>query len=100
MEAGAESSPTAASTTRHAQVLQIEPHGEKTACNLSDGGRILVSNLLAAQVRPGDEIDFPLAFASNAGTEMYIHKNPPSLRQHRSQSATPPSQRATNVSSS
>jgi hypothetical protein len=63
-------------------VLQIEPHGEKTACNLSEGGRILVSNLLAAQVRPGDEIDFPLAFASDAGPEIYIHKNPPSPRHH------------------
>jgi hypothetical protein len=81
MEAGAESSPTPTSSIRHAQVHQIEPHGEKTACNLSEGGRILVSNLLAAQVRPGDEIDFPLAFASDAGTEIYIHKNPPSPRQ-------------------
>jgi len=81
MEAAAESSPTATSSIRHAQVLQIEPHGEKTACNLSEGGRILVSNLLAAHVRPGDEIDFPLAFASDAGAEIYIHKNPPSPRQ-------------------
>jgi hypothetical protein len=70
------------SSIRHAQVLQIEPHGEKTACNLSEGGRILVSNLLAAHAHTGDEIDFPLAFASDAGTEIYIHKNPPSPRQH------------------
>ncbi|MHB8655554.1 MAG: J domain-containing protein [Terriglobia bacterium] len=81
MEAEAESSPTPTSSIRHAQVIQIEPHGEKTACCLSEGGRILVSNLLAAQVRPGDEIDFPLAFASDAGTEIFVHKNPPSPRQ-------------------
>ena len=81
MEAGVESSPAPTSSIRHAQVLQIEPLKDKTACNLSEGGRILVSNLLAAQVRPGDEIDFPLAFASDAGTEIYIHKNPPSPHQ-------------------
>ncbi|HLY62539.1 MAG TPA: hypothetical protein VKV95_17495 [Terriglobia bacterium] len=62
-------------------MLQIEPHGEKTACTLREGGRILVSNLLAAQLRPGDEIDFSLAFASDAETEIYIHKNTPSPRQ-------------------
>jgi hypothetical protein len=82
MEAGVESWSTPTSSIRHAQVLQIEPHGEKTACILSEGGRILVSNLLAAHVRTGDEIDFPLAFAPNAGTEIYIRKNPPSPRHH------------------
>ena len=81
MVAGVANPPTPTSSIRHAQVLQIEPHGEMTACNLSEGGRILISNLLAVQVRPGDEIDFPLAFASDAGTEIYIHKNPPSPRQ-------------------
>src|SRR6266567_4101405 len=81
MAAGVENPPRSASTIRHAQVLQIEPHGEKTAFNLSEGGRILVSNLFAAHLGPGDEITFPLAFASDAGTEIYIHKNPPLQRQ-------------------
>lgn len=82
MEAGVENPPTPTSSISHAQVLQIEPHGEKTTCSLSEGGRILISNLLAAQVRPGDEIEFPLAFASDVGSEIYIHKNPDSPRHH------------------
>src|SRR5712692_7055166 len=83
MEAGVESRPTAAAIIRRAQVLQIKPEGENRAsCVLSEGGRILVSNSLAAHIRAGDEIDFPLTFASDAGTEIYIHKNPPSPRHH------------------
>ena len=63
------------------RVLQIKPEGQKTACVLKESGRILVSNVLAAQIRPGDEIDFPIAFASpDARTEIYIHKNSASSR--------------------
>ena len=49
--------------------------GDKVACRFSDGGRVLLSAFLAAHVRPGDEIDFPLAIDSaGAGTELYIRK--------------------------
>ncbi len=80
MEAGIESRPTAAAIIRRAQVLQIKPEGENSAsCVLREGGRVLVSNILAAHVRPGDEIDFPVALDS-AGTEIYIRKTAPSAR--------------------
>src|SRR5207245_404962 len=77
MAAGVESRPATTSTVHHARVLEVKPEGENSAsCVLRVGGRILVSNLLAAHVRPGDEIDFPLALDS-AGTEIYIRKAAP-----------------------
>ncbi len=81
MEAGVETGASAAVIVRQAQVLQIKPEGEKTACILSDGGRVLVSNLLGAQIRPGDEIGFPVALdCAGAGTEIYIRRTSPSAR--------------------
>jgi hypothetical protein len=62
-------------------VLQIKPEGQKTACVLKEGGQVLVSNFLSAHICPGDEIDFPIAFASpEARTEIYVHKNSASPR--------------------
>jgi len=80
METEAEPRPTTAVTVRHAQVLRLEPEGDqprgqKTVCILKEGGRILVSNFLAAYIRPGDQIDCPLPLDSAvAGTEIYIRK--------------------------
>jgi hypothetical protein len=75
VEAKTEAPPATASSVRHARVVQIKPEGEKTACLLSHGSPVLVSNVLAAHVRPGDEIRFPLSLESNgAGTEVYIGK--------------------------
>ncbi len=80
MGAGVESRPAMTSVVHHAQVLQIKPVGENSAsCVLSEGGQILVSNLLAAHVQPGDKITFPVALDS-AGTEIYIRKRVPSAR--------------------
>ena len=68
-------------TARQAKVLQIKPEGQKTACILSEGGRVLLSNILAAHIRPGDEIDFPLGIDSaGAGTEIYVRRTSASAR--------------------
>src|SRR5208337_2298559 len=46
-----------------------------TLFNISGGGGILLSNFLGALIRPGDEINFPLANDSaEAGTEIYVRK--------------------------
>src|SRR5438128_7573030 len=81
MEAGVETRAVTAVTTRQAQVLEIQWEGERTACILSEGGRVLVSNFLAAHIRPGDEINFPVMLDSaDVGTEIYIRKTSPSAR--------------------
>ncbi len=81
MEAGVEPRPTMAVTVRHAQILRLQPEGQKTGCILKEGGRILVSNFLAAYIRPGDQIDCPLPLDSaGAGTEIYIRKASRSAR--------------------
>jgi hypothetical protein len=81
MEEGVETRAGPAVTTRQAQVLEIQWEGERTACILSEGGRVLVSNFLAAHIRPGDQINFPVALDSvGAGTEIYIRRASPSAR--------------------
>src|SRR5438552_6746407 len=81
MEAGVQAAAVIAETIRHGRVVEIKPEGGKVACRFSDGGRVLVSTSLAAHVRPGDEIDFPLAVDSaGAGTELYIRKTSSSGR--------------------
>ena len=68
-------------TTVRRKVLQIRPEGEKTVCVLKEGGQVLVSNVLAAHICPGDEIEIPLVSASpEAGTEIYFHKHSASRR--------------------
>jgi len=80
MKAGSDPRPTTTETVRR-QVLQIKPEGQKTACVLKEGCRVLVSSLLAAHIRPGDEIDLPLVSASPDGrTEIYVHKRSASPR--------------------
>ena len=80
MKGGLQAPPETAATLRR-QVLQIKPEGQNTACVLKEGGQVLVSNFLAAQIRPGDEIEYPLAFSSPEGrAEIYIHKNSGSPR--------------------
>ena len=60
---------------RNGLVFATALKGDKTACQFRDGGNILVSNVLGAQIRPGDEITFPLAIDSlGAGTELCIRK--------------------------
>ena len=82
MEAGLDPRPATAETVRR-EVLQIKAKGQKTLCVLKEGAWLLVSNLLASQVRPGDEMDLPLVFDSqNGGTEIYVHKNSGKSRNH------------------
>src|SRR5437867_9763999 len=81
MEAGVETRAGPAATVCQAQVLEMQWEGERTACILGEGGRVLVSNFLAAHIRPGDEIKFPLVLDSAAvGTEIYIRKTSHSAR--------------------
>jgi hypothetical protein len=81
MEARTEVLPATAACVRQARVLRIKPEGEKTACLLSHGSPLLVSNVLATHIRPGDDIRFPLSLESNGvGTEVYIGKPIPSAR--------------------
>src|SRR6516164_6071984 len=83
MEAAVETRVATAITGRQAKVLQIKPESQKTACILSEGGRVLVSNILASHIRPGDEIDFPVALESaGAGTEIYVRRTSTSARTH------------------
>jgi len=73
MEPAIEPRLATAATVLHGMVARLEPQGARTACILNDGGTILVSNFLAAYIRPGDEIDIPLAVdAPAAGTEIYV----------------------------
>ena len=82
MEAGLDPRPATAETVRR-EVLEIKTEGQKTLCVLKEGGRLLVSNLLGAHIRPGDEMELPLAFGSlDGGTEIYVHKNSGKPRTH------------------
>ena len=72
METGVEPRLT---TAVNARVLQLQPEEGQFACILSAGGRVLVSKFIGAQIRPGDEIGFPVGLESaGASTEMYIRK--------------------------
>ena len=54
-------------------VAGIKREGENTVCRFNDGSSVHLANRLAALVRPGDEITFPLAIdPSGARTEIYI----------------------------
>ena len=75
MEAAVQPRPTTPATVLRGKLGRLEPAGTSTACILSDGGRILVSNFLTAHIRPGDQIDVPLLLDSpGARTEIYIRK--------------------------
>src|SRR5437762_8582590 len=75
MEASVQTAAVIAETIRRGRVVEIRPEADKVACRFGDGGRVFVSNFLAAHIRPGDEINFPLAIDSaSAGTELYIRK--------------------------
>src|SRR5437870_11477432 len=73
--------PVIPESLRQAKVLETQSEGNKTACSLSDGSRLLVSTLLGAHICPADQIEFPIFLDSvGAGTEIYIHKTSPSRR--------------------
>jgi len=75
MGAGIQVENRLAAAVRCGVVSQAKAEGDKTVCLFKDGGTILVSKFLAAHIRPGDEISFPLA-TDSAGTEIYIRKDP------------------------
>jgi len=56
-------------------VLRTNPRGAKAECVFTDGTSILLSNFLAAFIRPGDEVRFPLPLEATAvGAEIQIRK--------------------------
>ena len=81
VQASSDAPSGASASVRQARVVQIKPQEGKTACLLSHGSPVLVSNVLAAHVRPGDDIRFPLSLESNGtGTEVYVGKAGSSAR--------------------
>jgi hypothetical protein len=75
METGTQAAGAIAKVTLRRVVSEVKREGEKTVCHFNDGGGILLSNFLGPLIRPGDEINFPLANDSaGAGTEIYIRK--------------------------
>ena len=75
METSVQAANGVAETIRRGSVSEPKQEGGKTACCFNNIGSILISNFLGAHIRPGDEIEFPLAINSaDAGTELYIHK--------------------------
>jgi hypothetical protein len=83
MERSIQAANRVAETVRCGVVSQAKAEGAKTTCRFKDGGSISVSKFLAAHIRPGDEIEFPLAIDSpGAGTELYIHKTSSSRWSH------------------
>ena len=75
MDVSVQAAAMIAEAIRRGRIVETTPEAGKVACRLSDGGRVLVSTFLAAHIRPGDEIDFPLAINSaGSGTELYIRK--------------------------
>ena len=75
METSVQAANGVAETIRRGSVSELKQEGGKTVCCFNNIGSILISNFLGAHIRPGDEIEFPLAIDSaGAGTELYIHK--------------------------
>src|SRR5438105_2265741 len=83
MQTGVKTSAQIPASSHQAEVRETKSEGNKTACTLNDGGRLLVSTLLGAHICPGDQIDFPVVLDSaGVSTEIYIHKTSPSGRIH------------------
>jgi hypothetical protein len=81
MEASVQTGEARAEIVRCGVVAEVRPEGKSVGCRFTDGGSILVTNFLSAQIRRGDEISFPLTIESaSAGTEVYIRKPSPSGR--------------------
>ena len=75
MEAAIQSSSESTEVILSRVISEANRDAEKTICHFNGGGGILLSNFLGALIRPGDEINFPLANDSaGAGTEIHIRK--------------------------
>jgi hypothetical protein len=77
MEASIQSASEGAKVIFSRVISEANRDAENTICHFNGGGGgILLSNFLGALIRPGDEINFPLANDSaGAGTEIYIRKS-------------------------
>ena len=83
MDMNAESATEGRQTIGHGVVWEVKREADNTVCHFTDGGSCLVSNLLGAHIRPGDEITFPLALDSpGARTEICIRKAPSASGDH------------------
>ena len=81
METGTQAASAVAKVILSRVVSETNREGEKTVCHFNDDGSVLLSNFLAAFIRPGDEITLPLTIDSaGAGTEIYIRTVSSSVR--------------------
>jgi hypothetical protein len=81
MAISAELTKQIAQTITRRVVLEAKRQGDKTICCLRDAGTFLLSGILGAHIRPGDEIAFPLGIdPSGARTEILIRRDSPSHR--------------------
>jgi len=63
------------------RVVNTNLEGAKTECLFADGTSIVLSNVLASFIRPGDEVLFPLELqAAGMGTQIYIRHSPEQRR--------------------
>ncbi len=79
MEAAVQAGDAHAEVIRRGVLAEARAEARSAACRFTDGVTIVVSSYLAAHIRPGDEISFPLTIDSaSAGTELYVRKTSPS----------------------
>src|SRR5260370_15794855 len=63
----------APATVRQRRIVKTNPTGAKTESVFADGTSILLSNVLASFIRPGDELFSPVGLeAADVGTQLYI----------------------------
>jgi len=75
MEATVQTGEARAEVIRCGVVAEARAECKSATCRFTDGGSILVSNFLSAEIARGDEVSFPLAIDSaSAGTEIYVRK--------------------------
>jgi len=57
------------------RVLKTEPKGDRIDCAFTDGTSIVLSKFLAAFIRSGDEVRFPVGMP-DSGSELYVRVPP------------------------
>lgn len=81
MEPSVQTGDPHAEVIRRGVLAEARAETRSAAWRFTDGGTIVVSSYLAAHIRPGDEISFPLTIDSaSAGTELYVRKSSSSGR--------------------
>ena len=75
MDMTADSATEMAQSIRYGLVLEAKREGDRTVCRLRDCGSLLLSSMLGAHIRPGDEIAFSSVIDSpGTETEIWIRK--------------------------